>query len=196
MPTTYNALKKAVQDFSGRTDQRTISKIPQFITAAQTHLDGNLRVPSMTQEKHVNVGPELSHLNRVMQLELVMIDGEVGVLMPYEEIVKRRHIADHSRAYAMVGNYIQVVQPCALDVVGWVKPARLSDTIQENAYTKEAENALLWQALSALGVFARDAKAAQSWAQLAETEINNLNAQYEKYKSGAGVGYVQNVRRF
>ncbi|GDX06340.1 hypothetical protein [Buttiauxella sp. A111] len=195
MPTTYAELKKAVQAFSGRTDQKTLAQIPAFIRAAETHLDGNLRVPSMTVTKQVNADG-LSIPLTIMELEQVLINGQVGLLMGYDEIVQRRLLVDESRAYAIVGANMEIVAPALIDLTGWNKPQRLADMQQENAYTKEAENALLWQALSVLGVFTRDSKAAQAWAGLAATEISNLNMQFEKFKSGAGVQNVAGIRTF
>ena len=195
MATTYSELKKAVQAFSGRTDQKTLTQIPAFIRAAETHLDGNLRVPSMTIKQQVSAD-ELSIPLTIMELESILINGEVGILMSYEEVTRRRLLVDESRAYAIVGNNLEIVTPATVEMVGWNKPARLSDQVQESAYTKEAENALLWQALSVLGVFTRDGKGSQAWAGLAGAEIDNLNMQYEKYKSGAGVTNAVNVRTF
>lgn len=196
MSTTYSQLLNAVKGFSGRTDQKTISNIPQFITAAQTKLDGDLRVPAMS-ETRIYADATLSIPNELMEIETVIIGECLGVLMPIEHIIKARKLAvDESRAYALVGNKIEIASLEDVTVIGWVKPPRLSDTTQTNAYTEHAENALLWQSLAYLGVYTRDSKAATAWGDMAAAEIGNINMQYEKYKSGSGVANVQPVRTF
>lgn len=196
MSTTYQQLINAVKGFSGRTDAKTLDQIPAFIAAAQTKLDGDLRVPSMTQVKSYD-DHGLSIANEFMEIETVIIGERLGVLMPLEHILKARKLAvDESRAYALTGNTIELASLEPVIVTGFQKPQRLSEQQPTNAYTEHAENALLWQSLAFLGVFARDAKAAQSWGGMASAEIDNINMQYEKYKAGSGVDSVPPIRPF
>lgn len=195
MSTTYAKLQEAVKQFSGRTDSKTLNQIPQFITAAQTKLDGDLRVPSMTQQRRYS-DHGLSIFNEFMEIEMVIIGERLGTLMPMEHILKARRMAvDESRAFALIGNTIEFASLDDVSITGWQKPPRLSPSVSTNAYTESAENALLWQSLVYLSVFARDSKAAQAWGAMADAEIENINMQYEKYKTGSGVN-GGSVRKF
>ena len=196
MATTYALLINAVKAYSGRTDQKTLAQIPAFIAAAQTKMDGDLRVPSMTETRHY-ADHGLTVPNEFMEIETLIVGERLGVLFPLEHVLKARKLAvDESRAYALVGSNIELASLEPVTVIGFQKPVRLSDQVQTNAYTQHAENALLWYSLQYLGVFARDAKAAQAWGGMAQAEVDNINMQYEKFKTGSGVDSEPAVRRF
>ncbi|MGB7801019.1 phage adaptor protein [Buttiauxella sp.] len=196
MSTTYTKLVEAVKGFANRTDTKTIAAIPMFIAAAQTRLDGEMRIPLMTRTTtHDAAGLSISL--DVMEIETVVIGGLVSSLMPYDSVLRRR-IADFnsSNVYAINGNSIELVAPAQVIVTGYQKPPRLSDAVQTNAYTDHAENALLWQSLVFLSVFTKDTKGANGYQSLADAEIANINAAFDKFKSGSGVAYGEPVRKF
>lgn len=198
MSTNYQKLVADIKAYSGRTDTATISAIPIFIAAAQTKLDAVLRIPAML--KTINTpDAALSTPLEVMQIESLLLDYSAAEIRPYAEILagrKMRHLSDYQRAiYAINGTSIELVTSADIVLTGYAKPPALSEQAPENAYTKGAENALMWYALSYLGVFARDTKAAQAWAALASTETETLNVAAEEYKSGTGVsGGAEYVR--
>lgn len=197
MSTTYNDLKASIQSYGKRTDAATISAIPQFIQSAQAKLDTVLRIPAMLATKDYTAVDTVPM--ELMKIDSVLINGVVGLMMPLETVLLRRasNCPDHmTPIYAVSGSNILLVVPSDVSVTGYQQPPRLSDSVQTNAYTKGAENAILWQSLIYLAVFARDSKAAQSWASMANDEVTALNTAADEYESASGVLSVPRKRYF
>lgn len=198
MSTTYTDLVTNIKTFSGRTDAQTISAIPTFISAAQTQLDSTLRIPAMLVTQHIPAGG-LSVPMTLMELESVVINEFTGILHPYADVLAKRKVSTrlpYSMIYAVNGTNLELVEPAELIVTGYEKPARISQSVATNAYTANAENALLWASLQYLGVFARDSKAAQAWGEMANSEVDNINAAFERFKSAGGVSSGISQRYF
>lgn len=189
MANTYDDLVKQIKALSGRTDTETINAIPSFIDAAQTKLDSIMRIAGMMSRQDYQKDG-LTVPIPFMELDNVIIGSFEGVMFPLADVLVKRRLND-SRAfsmyYAVNGNNIELVSPADVSITGYEQPPRLSTGTQSNAYTLEAYNALLWTALSYLGVFTRDSEMAQSWAALAESEITNVNEAYGRYKSAGGL---------
>lgn len=198
MSTTYTDLVSSIKAFGGRTDSATINAIPTFINAAQTQLDSTLRIPAMLVTETIPRAG-LTVPMTLMEIESVVIDEFAGVLHPYADVVAKRRVSTrlpYSMIYAVNGANIELVEPADLIVTGYEKPARISQSVATNAYTSQAENALLWASLKYLGVFARDSKASQAWADMADMEIGNINAAFERFKSASGVSNTHSQRYF
>lgn len=198
MSTTYTDLVNNIKSFSGRTDTATINAIPMFINAAQTQLDSTLRVPAMLVTKNIPADG-LSVPMTLMEIESVVINEFTGILHPYADVLAKRKVSTrlpYSMIYAVNGTNLELVEPAELIVTGYEKPARISQSVATNAYTANAENALLWASLQYLGVFARDSKAAQAWGEMANSEVENINTAFERFKSASGVSQSVPTRYF
>jgi len=199
MSTTYTDLVNNIKAFSGRTDPQTINAIPTFIAAAQTKLDSTLRIPAMMVTQSIEAAG-LSLPMTLLELESVVIGEIEGELFPYADVLAKRKVPTrlpYSTIYAVNGGNIELAAPADLIITGYQKPQRLSDSVATNAYTAQAENALLWYGLSYLGVFARDSKAAQGWGEMASEEVDNLNLAAERFMSATGISTGgQNARYF
>lgn len=189
MAKDYDQLTKDIKSMSGRTDAETLSAIPSFIDAAQTKLDSLLRIaPMISTETYEAFGESLQL--PFMEIDNVIIGSFEGVMFPLSDVLVKRRLNDNrafTMYYAVNGNNIELVAPADVTITGYEQPPRLSKTVQTNAYTTGAYNALLWAALGYLGVFIRDAEMAQSWSALAEQEIANLNDAFGRYKSAGGL---------
>jgi hypothetical protein len=189
MAQDFDQLKKDVQSMSGRTDPETINSIPSFIEAAQTQLDSVLRIPDMmSTETYEKDG--LTIPLSFMSIDNVVIGTYEAVMFPLADVLAKRRINNNSAFsmyYAVNGNQIELVTPEDVTITGYEKPQRLSSGNITNAYITGAYNALLWASLSFLGVFTRDAEAAQSWGALAEAEIQNLNNARDSFHSAGGL---------
>lgn len=200
MATTYQALIDAVKSMSGRTDQKTISNIPAFITAAQTKLDSRLRIRGMIETK-IYAGAGLTVPLEFLGLDSVIMNESMAAAVNLANVTRARSIQlttnDQGRAiYALSGQNIELPYTCDLIVTGYIKPPRLSESTPTNAYTEHAENAMLWHSLSYLGVFTRDAKAAQAWGAMATEETDTLNAADQGLAMATGVDDEQPHRRY
>lgn len=198
MSTTYTELVTNVQAFSGRTDNQTISAIPTFINAAQTKLDATLRIPQMLVTQSIQADG-LTVPMTLMEIESVVIGEFEGVMHPFADVLAKRRQSTrlpYSMIYAVNGANLELVEPADLIVTGYKQPPRISSSVATNAYTAQAENAILWLSLSYLGVFARDSKAAQGWGEMADEEVSNINTAFERFKSASGVGSVKQQRYF
>lgn len=198
MSTTYTDLVSSIKSFSGRTDPQTINAIPTFINAAQTQLDSTLRIPAMLVTQSIP-RDGLTVPMSLMEIESVVIDEFTGILHPYADVLAKRKVSTrlpYSMIYAVSGSNLELVEPADLIVTGYEKPARVSQSVATNAYTAQAENAILWASLKYLGVFARDSKAASAWGDMAEAEIENINAAFERFKSAGGVSNERQQRYF
>ncbi|MDK9586726.1 phage adaptor protein [Lelliottia wanjuensis] len=189
MSTTYSNLVTAIKAYSGRTDSQTINAIPQFIAAAQTKLDSELRIGTMSSTTEYPADSTRLDASSFITIETVLIGGLVGTLTTMADITALRkvtadrpEIAGYDFHYSMNGNSIELVKPNEVEITGYQKPLRISDANQTNAYTDGAENALLWYSLGYLGVFARDNDAAGSWSAMAESEVETLNATREQFQ--------------
>lgn len=197
MPTTYADLKTAVQTWGKRTDSATISAIPQFIQAAQNKLDSLLRIPQMLETKEYS-GVDTFPLD-FLQTETVLIGDIEGVAVPLQTVLLRRAadcLDGSAPIYAVKGASALLVAPADVSVTGYQKPPRLSDSVQDNAYTTGAFSALLWLSLYYMGVFAKDKSMASSYMELASTEISDLNNASDEYLSASGVADSRPVRSF
>lgn len=198
MSTTYTDLVNNIKSFSGRTDPQTIAAIPSFINAAQTQMDSTLRIPAMLVTKSIP-RDGLSVPMTLMEIESVVIDEFTGILHPYADVIAKRKVSTrlpYSMIYAVNGSNLELVEPADLIVTGYEKPSRISANVATNAYTAQAENALLWISLQYLGVFTRDSKAAQAWGEMGNSEVDNINAAFERFKSAGGVSNERQQRYF
>lgn len=189
MARDFNQLKKDVQAMAGRTDPETIKAIPGFIEAAQTRLDSILRIGSMVS-LYTTEEAALSVEMPFMEIDNVIIGGYEAVMFPLADVLAKRAITNNQAFYlyyAVNGNNIELTSPQNLSVTGYERPPRLSTQTPTNAYTDGAYNALMWAALSFLGVFVRDSEMAQSWGALSDQEVENLNEAYGRYKSAGGL---------
>ena len=198
MSTNYADLTSNIKSFSGRTDPQTINAIPTFINAAQTELDSTLRVPAMLVTQSI---PQdgLSVPLTLLEVQSVIIGEVEGILVPYADVLAKRKVSTRlpfTTIYAMNGSNIELVEPADLIITGYQKPERISSSVASNAYTAQAENALLWLSLKYLGVFARDVKASQGWGEMGAAEVENLNAAAEKFMSATGVSNERQRRYF
>ncbi|MGK3630388.1 phage adaptor protein [Enterobacter cloacae] len=198
MSTTYTDLSNDIKSFSGRTDPQTINAIPKFINAAQTELDSTLRVPAMLVTQNIKA-EGLSVPLTLLEVQSVIIGEIEGILVPYADVLAKRKVSTRlpfSTIYAMNGSNIELVEPADLIITGYQKPERISSSVASNAYTAQAENALLFLSLKYLGVFARDAKSSQGWGDMGAAEVENLNAAAEKFMSATGVSNERQSRYF
>ncbi|HDG1101538.1 TPA: hypothetical protein PCY80_000305 [Klebsiella aerogenes] len=198
MSTTYKDLVDSIKSYSGRTDAATINAIPTFINAAQTKLDSTLRVPQMLETKTITADG-VSVPMPFMEIESVVIGEFEGVLHPYADVLAKRKVTTrlpYSMIYAVSGSNLELVAPADIIVTGYQQPPRLSPNVPTNAYTSNAENAILFASLSYLGVFARDVKAAQAWGEMADMEVQNINNAFSRFKSASGVSSNAAVRFF
>jgi len=196
MSTTYAQLKEAVKMLSGVTDSKTINLIPTFIRTAETKLDGDLRSQAMTATK-TYPADGLTVPVELMSVDAVIIDGMDATLASRADVLQARRLdVRNPTIYAVVGNEYWLVAPAAVVVVGYQKPPRLSDATQTNAYTTDAENALLFQSLAYLNVYRKNPKDANANQSLANTEINNVNAQHEAQQKGAGLSYERPAKAY
>lgn len=189
MSTTYADLVSSIKSFSGRTDPQTINAIPTFIAAAQTELDSTLRIPSML-ETVTTPRDGLTVQMTLLEIQSVVIGEVMGILHPYADVIAKRRVSTrlpYTTIYAVNGANIELVEPAELIVTGYEKPDRITADVATNAYTAQAENALLWLSLKYLGVFSRDSKAAQAWGEMGAEEVANLNAAAERFMSATGV---------
>ncbi|XUA17740.1 phage adaptor protein [Citrobacter sp. OP27] len=187
MSTTYDNILAAVKATSGRTDSQTINAMPQFIAAAQTKLDSLLRVGSMSSKVTYNTDDVSVDASEFLKIESVTIGGLVGTATTYTKITALRKLvesrpetAGYDFHYAMNGNDIELVKPNTVLVTGYKKPPRISSTVQTNAYTEGAENAILWLALFYCANFCRD-EGAGNWQALATDEVDTLNATRDQF---------------
>lgn len=188
MSTTYDDLVTNIKSYSARTDSATLAAIPQFIAAAQTMLDNELRVGEMITTVTHPADTITVDASDFLAIESITIAGLVGTTTTYADITGLRHMLNlrpetcgYDFHYAMNGNAIELVKPGEVAITGYQKPPRLSSTTQTNAYTAGAENALLWLALGYLCTFVRDIDGAQSWSQMASNEVGNLNNSREEF---------------
>lgn len=198
MSTTFTDLSNNIKSFSGRTDPQTINAIPTFINAAQTELDSTLRVPAMLVTQSIKA-EGLSVPLTLLEVQSVIIGEVEGILVPYADVLAKRKVSTRlpfTTIYAMNGSNIELVEPADLIITGYQKPDRISSSVASNAYTAQAENALLWLSLKYLGVFARDAKASQGWGEMGAAEVENLNAAAERFMSATGVSNERQRRYF
>lgn len=198
MSTTFTDLSNNIKSFSGRTDPQTINAIPTFINAAQTELDSTLRVPAMLVTQSIKA-EGLSVPLTLLEVQSVIIGEVEGILVPYADVLAKRKVSTRlpfTTIYAMNGSNIELVEPADLIITGYQKPERISSSVASNAYTAQAENALLWLSLKYLGVFARDAKASQGWGEMGAAEVENLNTAAERFMSATGVSNERQRRYF
>lgn len=189
MSTTYTELSNSIKSYSGRTDTATINAIPMFIGSAQTKLDSVLRIPQMLETQTIQADG-VSVPMPFMETESVVIGEFEGVMHPYADVLAKRKVSTrlpYTMIYGVCGNNLELVEPADLIVTGYSQPTRLSQSVQTNAYTANAENAILFASLAYLGVFVRDAKAAQAWGEMADMEVENINAAFSRFKSASGV---------
>lgn len=182
MSTTYDQLMADVKSFCQRTDKKTLDAIPQFITAAQTDLDGELSISEMISTVDYTADTVSVDVSEFMDIESITIGGLVGTSTTYAEITALRVLVSsrpetrgYDFHYAMNGNSVELVRANSMVVTGLKKPPRLSSGNQTNAYTEGAENALLWLSLRYCAAFVKDAAGAQSWGDMATGEVTKLN---------------------
>ena len=182
---TYDELVKKVKTASGRTDATTINAIPDFISAAESYLDSRLRIQGMIKsESFDSTGTHFIPVDLV-QIDEVIINGVSGWLMSLPTVLEARKTqnpnAQENSAewYAMNAGVVEIVAPAQVELFGYAKAERLSKSIQESVYSRDAPNALYWLALSYLSTFARDNEGASAWMALANDEINNLNTAHQ-----------------
>lgn len=190
MSTNYDTLVANIKSYSGRTDPQTQNAIPQFIAAAQTKLDSELRTGEMIATATYPADSTSVDASDFIQIESITINGLVGTTTNYADITGLRHLVcsrpdtswGYDFHYAMNGNNIELVRPGEVAITGYQKPPRLSSNVQTNAYTDGAENALLWLALGYLCTFTRDEGGAQSWSQMASAEVTSLNSTRDTFR--------------
>ncbi|MBZ7392390.1 hypothetical protein FMJ22_13395 [Klebsiella michiganensis] len=188
MSTTYDALTAKIKSWCKRTDSQTISAIPDFIDAAQTALNSELRIGDMIASVSFNTDSTSVDISEFLEASSVTIGGLVGTSTTFAEITALRLLVDqrpetkgYDFHYAMNGNSIELVKPNAVIVTGYQKPTPISSANQTNSYTDSAANALTWLCLHYCAAFCKDSNAAQSWFTLAESEIANLNNARDKF---------------
>ncbi|WP_260863385.1 hypothetical protein [Citrobacter sp. Marseille-Q6884] len=189
MSTTYNDLVSNIKSWSGRTDSQTINAIPQFIAAAQTKLDGELKISAMSKSATYNTDTTSVDVSEFMTIDSITVAGLVGTATTYADITalrvalaNRPELAGYDFHYATNGNSIELVRPAPLTITGYQKPPRISQGVQTNAYTDSAENALLWYSLAYCAMFSRDSDAANSWSAMADKEVQELNAIRDQFQ--------------
>lgn len=188
MSTTYNKLIAEIRLYSGRTDTEVVVAIPQFVAAAQAKLDSELRIAEMIGTQTIKASTLTITPVNVLELISVITGDYEAHQTTLAEVLRMRgfDINPPHHVFAMNGKNIELITPTDVTITAFQTPPRINQDKQTNAYTDGAENALLWLALSYLGVFARDAEMTQSWAQLASNEIERLNDSYQAYAvSGA-----------
>lgn len=187
MSTTYSQLKEAVKALSGVTDAKTINLIPLFIRSAETSLAGNLRSQGMTVTKRYPEGG-LTVPIELTAVDAVMLDGVDARLVTRQDVLAARKLdALRPAIYAVVGVEYWLVEPAEVTIVGYQSPPNLSDTNQTNAFTQDAENALLFQSLAYLCVHRRDSKGANVYQAQANSEMADVNARHEEQQKATGV---------
>lgn len=182
---TYDELVTKVKTASGRTDATTINAIPDFISAAESYLDSRLRIQGMIKsESFDSTGTHLIPVDLV-QIDEVIINGVSGWLMSLPTVLEARKTQNPNTQensaewYAMNAGVVEIVAPAQVELFGYAKAERLSKSIQESVYSRDAPNALYWLTLSYLSTFARDNEGASAWMALANDEINNLNTAHQ-----------------
>ncbi|HGW6103715.1 TPA: hypothetical protein ACNIQM_001843 [Citrobacter werkmanii] len=189
MSTTYNDLVSNIKSWSGRTDSQTINAIPQFIAAAQTKLDSELKIGAMSKTTNYPASSVSVDVSEFQSIEDVTINDLDGTATTYSEVkalrkalANRPELAGYDFHYATNGNNIELVRPALLTITGYQKPPRISQGVQTNAYTAAAENALLWYSLAYCAMFSRDSDAANSWSAMADKEVEELNAIRDQFQ--------------
>lgn len=189
MSTTYNDLVSNIKSWSGRTDSQTINAIPQFIAAAQTKLDSELKIGAMSKSATYNTDTTSVDVSEFMTIDSITVAGLVGTATTYADVTalrvalaNRPELAGYDFHYATNGNNIELVRPAPLTITGYQKPPRISQSVQTNAYTAAAENALLWYSLAYCAMFSRDSDAANSWSAMADKEVQELNAIRDQFQ--------------
>lgn len=184
---TYDELVKRIKVGSGRTDATTLNAIPDFIDAAQSYLDSKLRIQAMIEWREFELGDVRIVPDDSLQIDEVIIGGLSGRLVDLTTLLKSRGVVDECPDaisecddwYAMNAGGVEIVIPTRVGLYCYVKPVRLSASVQSSAYALGAPNALYWLSLSYLSAFARDSEGASTWMTLANGEIDNLNAARE-----------------
>lgn len=187
MSTTYDDLVSNIKTYSGRTDSGTLNSIPQFIAAAQSKLDATLRIAEMIATQVFPAAGTTTPPIIMLETESVVIGGLEGNLTTLKEVLSTRKLVNSSalaacRRYTMNGNSLELVTPQEVTITGYQKPPRISTSLQTNAYTQGAENALLWLSLGYLSMFVQDTDTAKSWSAMAENEIDSLNEAHSAYQ--------------
>lgn len=190
MSTTYDDLVSNIKTYSGRTDSGTLNSIPQFIAAAQSKLDATLRIAEMIATQVFPAAGTTTPPITMLETESVVIGDLEGALTPLADVMKIRKFAStapsfraqYYNCYTMNGNSLELVTPQEVTITGYQKPPRISTSLQTNAYTQGAENALLWLSLGYLSMFVQDTDTAKSWSAMAENEIDSLNEAHSAYQ--------------
>ncbi|CAI1769649.1 Uncharacterised protein [Serratia quinivorans] len=186
MSTTYTELVSNIKAYSARTDSATIAAIPQFIAAAQTKLDSTLRIAEMITTTTYPAGATAIGPLTALEVSTVIVAGLEGTPTTVSSIYKMRAAPPAERhsnrhAFAMNGNMMELVEPQEVSLTLYQRPQHLSDNVQANAYTESASNALLWLSLAYLAVFTKDSESAQSWSDMAASEVQSLNESHEAF---------------
>lgn len=194
MSTTYDDLVKNIKATSGRTDSQTINAIPQFIAAAQSKLDSELRIAEMLVTTTYPADELAVTPVETLEMVSVIIDGIDAHQTTLAEIIRLRRAAggEPLNVFAMNGKQIELVAPAEVVITAFARPPRITQSNPTNSYTEGAENALLWLSLSYLGVFARDSEATNAWMQLANSEIELSNESYRMFATSAKLHGAQN----
>jgi|GEM_PF-6077233 len=196
MSTTYSQLKEAVKALSGVTDSKTIGLIPLFIRAAETSLAGNLRSQAMIATKRYQADG-LTVPIELTGVDAVMIDGVDADLVPRQDVIRARTLDVRNPAiYAVVGAEYWLAAPAEVVVVGYQEPPHLSDVNQTNAFTLDAENALLFQSLAYLFVHRRDSKGANAYQAQTNSEMADINARHEAQQKATGANNAQRRKSY
>ena len=188
MSTTYDDLVSNIKTYSGRTDSGTLNNIPQFIAAAQSKLDATLRIAEMIATQVFPAAGTTTPPITMLETESVVIGDIEGSLSTLKEVLYARKFASPDdlpvcrHNYTMNGNVLELVTPREVTITGYQKPPRISTSLQTNAYTQGAENALLWLSLGYLSMFVQDTDTAKSWSAMAENEIDSLNEAHSAYQ--------------
>mgnify|MGYP001169581531 FL=1 len=205
--TTYSELVSAIANWLDRSDLS--SRIPEFITLAEGHLDRVLRSRELITRATANVDEQYENLPRDFAEEIRLSLTSSNLTFQLKSMSPASLIAQFPdntqgtpRAYAIVGPQIQFAPvPDAsanltmeLTYYSKVSFFALSDSNTTNVILDQHKDIYLYSALAEAAPFLMDDKAAQRYVALRDASVQRANQANDDASYGGTLQMTHGMR--
>lgn len=194
---TYNDLKTAVADWVDRTDSAFIAKVPDFISLAETRLMRKLRVRFLTALAQYNV-IDTTQVDFALPENFRSVRNVVINLNPVrtlryvtpEDMSQKNMINDRAGQpdnYTIMANRLRIptcVNGQVVEMLYYFAPQRLSVSNQENEFTENCMDALLYSALLEAKPYVKDQAKIKQWMDFLTVAIDDIETEDKNFRWG------------
>lgn len=192
---TVNDLYTSIKDYMNRDEESLNRNIPYWVSNTEDELDKLMRHPAglvaetYTVKKGLNRIPAPLEMTEIYSIRS-LTTGEMLYRKPYEILYESYNTKNYPMYFASLGPdfYLDksVDEDTNFEFVFYSSPPKLGTTdeqgnlVSSNFYLKVMSDFMLASALSKAFLFDGQPDKSASWAQNAQTILNNLNDQIKR----------------